>query len=322
MTEATMSKVTTAHFAGINTTEIAEAAEGHPILVSYASMLDGHGGVIEREVLPRLRAGLYQSSVLDSGAFTVLSQGITVSVEEYITFALEHGHLFDQVITLDDIAGDLAVTWTNTAKMIDAGLDPVPVFHGREPWDVLRRYCSKFKRIGLGFFREPSKTGNRVVISKNQGDDMTPDQWLEKALDICEEAGVEVHGFGMVSFATKRGHTRLTTSDSTSWNAEYRALRSRKTTGGDRLGSGDAADLIANLNNSELMRLAMASYDGSGADDEIVALTEDCRGQANTVFNRFNSTELVTLLECFENEWRAISKTNTALRAAEVRGGL
>ena len=184
--------MTASHFAGINTTDIAGAAEGHPILVSYASMLDGHGGVIEREVLPRLRDGRYGKAILDSGAFTVLSRGITISVEEYIAFCIDHGHLFDQIVTLDDIAGDLATTWNNTAKMIDAGLDPVVVFHGREPFDVLRHYVTKFKRVGLGFFREASKTGNRVVIAKDQGGDLNPDQWLEKALDICEEAGVEV----------------------------------------------------------------------------------------------------------------------------------
>lgn len=328
--------MTKAYFAGINTKRIAEAAEGHPVLVSFASMLDSHKGVIEREVLPRLQAGVYDSSILDSGAFTELSERaksakklaktldipvdeltadhwqiakadafkrFNVSIDAYIAFCLEYGSLFTSIVTLDDIQGDLAVTWNNTKAMLDAGLDPVVVFHGREPFDVLRHYVSKFKRVGLGFFREPS--GKRVVISKDQGDGLNPDQWLSKALDICEEAGVEVHGFGMTRYALKRGHSRLTTSDSTTWISEYLALRKRSATGSDRLGSGNAADLLEPFDDSELMRLSMASYTMSGADDEIVALTEDCRGQANTVLNRFNSTELFTLLEGFGAEYNA-----------------
>ena len=299
---------TEAHFAGINTRLLAESAEGQPILVSFASMLDSHHKCMTETVLPMLRDGRFQSAILDSGAFTVLSQGIEISVEQYIDFCLEHGHLFDQVITLDDIAGNLAVTWKNTKAMIDAGLDPVPVFHGREPFEVLAHYCEKFDRVGLGFFRSPSKKGGKVTISPDQGDGLSPDQWLEKALDICEAAGVEVHGFGMTRYAMKKGHTRLTTTDSTSWNAEYLCLAKRGAKGSDRLGNGDAALLLGPLDDGELIRLTMESYRGTGADEEIVAMTKDSRGQAKTVLNRFNSSELVSLLDSFEAEGAAARK--------------
>jgi len=323
--------MTVAVFAGVNTTRIAEATEGFPILVSFASWIDGHRGVVERDVLPRLRAGLHPHSILDSGAFSELTErgrsarkladalGVepheltadqfeivkadaakkfNVSIDDYIEFCLEHGHLFSQVVTLDDIAGDLAVTWSNTAKMLEAGLDPVPVFHGREPFDVLRHYCEKFAHVGLGFFREPS--GKKVVIAKDQGDGLTPDEWLTKALDICEAAGVEVHGFGMTRWALKLGHERLTTSDSTTWLAEYLAMRRRSSTGGDRLGDGAAAELLANLGDSELMKLALASYDGTGPDPEMETLLAEARGQAKTALARFTSGELGRLLAGFE----------------------
>ena len=73
-------------------------------------MLDGHHKCILETVVPMLRAGRFESAILDSGAFTVLSKGITVSIGDYIDFALKYGHLFDQIVTLDDIAGDLATT--------------------------------------------------------------------------------------------------------------------------------------------------------------------------------------------------------------------
>jgi hypothetical protein len=302
------------HFAGINTVLQAESAEGHPILVSFASMLDGHQKAMNETILPMLRDGRFDEAILDSGAFTVLTKGIEVSIDQYIAFCLEHGHLFDQVVTLDDIAGDLATTWNNTAKMIDAGLDPVPVFHGREPFAVLEHYVANFKRVGLGFFRGPSKPGGKVTIQADQGDGLTPDEWLSKALDICERAGVKVHGFGMTRYAMKKGHTRLTTTDSTSWSAEYLALRKRSTKGSDRLGDGDAALLLCNLADSELIRLAMASYRGSGADEEVITLTKECRGQANTVLNRFNSSELASMIELFDSEAAAFSLKMRRLR--------
>jgi len=304
--------MTQAHFAGINTRLLAESAEGQPILVSFASMLDAHHKCMTETVLPMLRDGRYESAILDSGAFTVLSQGIEISVEQYIAFCLEHGHLFDQIVTLDDIAGDLATTWNNTAKMIDAGLDPIPVFHGREPFAVLEHYCEKFSRVGLGFFRTQSKNGGKVNIATDQGDGLTPDEWLAKALDICEAAGVEIHGFGMTRYAmspqvqkTGRGHTRLTTTDSTSWIAEYRTIAARSGKGSDRLGAGDAALLLGPLGDDQIISLVTASYQGSGANAEIRDLTSDCRGQANTTLNRFNSTELADLLETFEAETAA-----------------
>lgn len=293
--------MTKTHFAGINTSQIADAAEGHAVLISFADIAR-RPGIWERELLPRLEQGVFRTPILDSGAFTVLSQGMTISIEDYVGFCVKYGHLFDQIVTLDDIGGDLATTWNNTQKMIEAGLDPIPVFHGREPFDVLRHYVQKFKRVGLGFFREPVKEGGRIAIAKDQGNGLNPDEWLEEALNICEEAGVDVHGFGMVRYAMKRGHTRMTTSDSTTWNAEYLALRAKKITGGDRLGDGDAALAIGHLDDGELMRLAMASYNGTGADEEIVALTADCAGQAKTVLQRFNSHQLWIQIDIFEGE--------------------
>ena len=85
------------HFAGINTTPLASATEGRDILVSYADVIR-QPGWWERELKPRLEAGRYRSVILDSGAFTVISQGIVIDVESYAAFAAEHQDLFDVVV--------------------------------------------------------------------------------------------------------------------------------------------------------------------------------------------------------------------------------
>lgn len=301
------------YLAGINTALLAEAAEGFPVLISFADVLD-RPGVWERELLPRLEAGKYSSAILDSGAFTVFTRGITVELEAFKAFAAEHGHLFGQIITLDDIAGDLTTTWNNTAELLSAGVDAVPVFHGGgvEPWEVLHHYCQKFDRVALGFAR------NGNTISKDQGNGMSPDAWLTEALNICESYGVAVHGLGMTRYALKRGHTRLTTVDSSTWVAEYRALRSRigSLKCSDRLGDGDAALLLGPLTDDELLQLVAWSYRGTGADDYVRdVICADASGQAKTPLVRFNTEELERVLAHLDAKRVAAEAEAVALMA-------
>lgn len=271
------------HFAGLNTAFLAEVLVGHPVLISYADIIR-RPGVWTKEILPRLERGDYVAPILDSGAFTELTTpGFTVSVEAYATFIADFGHLFDQVVTLDDIRGDLARTWKNTAELMKTGAEIIPVFHGREPFEVLEMYCRKFGRVGLGFARD------RGRISKDQGHGMNPAAWLEKALDICEAAGVEIHGFGMTRYALSLGHGRLTTTDSTTWIAEFCALQKTK---GDHGVKGAAQALIDAMPRSAVALFTIASYAGAGACQAMDQLLADSWGQARTVFRRMSAADL------------------------------
>lgn len=292
--------MTIAHLAGVNTTPIATATEGHPILMSYASVIDSHGGVVEKEILPRLRAGMYPSAVLDSGAFTELSQpGFHVSVEQYTEWACEHGHLFNQIIGLDDIGGNLERTFRNNEVMVKAGLSPVPVFHGGgEPFEVLHHYCATFNQVGLGFARVPTANGARINTSPGgQGHGLDHHQWLTRCLDITElYPEVQVHGFGMTRYATNYAfgpdsHDRMDTSDSTTWLAEFKALNGHGGSG-DTLGNGLAAELLQGLDRVQRMKIAAASYMATGGDPGIEEVVADSRGQARTCLRRFSVAEL------------------------------
>lgn len=271
------------HYAGLNTAKFARALEGHAVLISYADVVR-RPGVWANEILPRLEAGLYVEPILDSGAFTELTTpGFHVDVEAFAAFVREHGHLFDQIITLDDIQGDLATTWRNTQRLeeLTGGREFIPVFHGREPFEVLHHYCQRFGRVALGFARDLGR------IAKDQGEGHDPESWLRQALEIVESYGCHVHGLGMTRYALKLGHGRLDTTDSTTWIAEFCALRSAKWVEG-----GPALSLLEGLADAALAKLAILSLTGSGGDDETEELVVGSRGQARTSLRRFAGSEL------------------------------
>lgn len=275
--------MTRVYLAGANQSQWARVLEGQDILISFAD-ISTRPGWWEREMLPRLRAGAYPSVILDSGAFTELSKPTYhTDLEEYGDFLEEYGHLFAFAITLDDILGDLAKTWGNTARLEERALRVLPVFHGREPWAVLEAYVRRYDRVGLGFYRDPPKgKGGRSTISRDQGEGLSPDEWLAKALDICEAAGVETHGLGMTRYAMRRGHDRLTTVDSTTWIAEYRAIRSAPKT--------PLLQAAQDLPRDDIGRLVARSYTApapiqSAAD--VAAIRAGAKGQAKTVIDRY-----------------------------------
>ncbi len=286
------------YFAGVNTARLAAATEGRTILVSFADVIR-RPGVWERDIRPRLEAGAYKSAILDSGAFTVISAGITIDVEDYAAFAVEFGHLFDVVVNLDDIAGDVETSARNQAHLEAAGVDAMPVFHQGEDWEILEGYVATHDYIGVGLARKP---GGRLAhpVSENVA-------WLE---DLFERVGdrARVHGFGMTALA-KRG-LPFATVDSTSWIAEFRALRTGATYQGETksvvdapsvLVAGDLANLINWYGDDQLLELTLDSYDppAAPANLDLDTLAEfgewietDARSQARSVFRRYGAARL------------------------------
>lgn len=292
--------MTEIHFAGINRIALAEVAEGRPILVSYADLIQRTTGELNpfwwNVLLPRLEAGVYPSVILDSGAFTELSEKqrgvknpLKVDIESYRAFARRFGHLFTFVVTLDDIFGDLKRTWENTQALEDAGVEAVPVFHGNEPWSVLRHYCEKYGRVGLGFAREKGR------IAKVQFDGLAPAEWLRTALAIVREHdGVKVHGFGMTDFAN-RYDLDLDTVDSTTWIAEYRGLRKTAGTHSCRW------DRVKVLSDAQKLDFVLRSYEvADDGLDPIEIPSAFAQGQARTVLQRFTRPQLIDALAAVE----------------------
>lgn len=291
-------KSTRIHFAGLNSKQWAEVLEGCDVLISYADV-KLRPGTWRSHILPRLQAGAYTSVILDSGAFTELSkvrkaeqqiaeregcrvadlsaaqlaeaermghEAFHVDVEEYADFALEHLDLFDLVVNLDDIRGDVERSERNQRYLESRGIPAVPVYHQGEDWEVLDRMADSHNFIGVGFQR-PIRGGREFLESF-----------------FARLAGrARVHGFGMTRWAHAEGFP-FDTVDSTTWISEYRALRKPEEV-------TPLAQFAADLHPDDTARLVLDSYSAPASPlqtaSDAAAVEAGAKGQARTVVRRY-----------------------------------
>lgn len=144
----------------------------------------------------------------DSGAYSAMTQGADVQLPEYMAWLRRWAHLFTTYVNLD-VIGDAAGTLANQHAMEAAGLQPVPVFHGGEPWEYLVDYCRRYPYIALGGM--VGSAGTDVLL-----------RWAVHAMRVGQDHGTRFHGFGM----TKRLLLKAVpwySVDSSSWGAAHRS---------------------------------------------------------------------------------------------------
>lgn len=146
---------------------------------------------------------------LDSGAFSAWSLGIKINLIEYIKFIKTYKKLFDVVASLD-VKGSHEKSIQNHKEMLRAGLDYVlPVYHRLEPLEVLDEYVDMGSEyIAIGNIAAESKSSKRKFVPG-----------LRQTIDRIPK-DIKIHLFGMTSFPIlKMMLDRITSSDSSSWNA-------------------------------------------------------------------------------------------------------
>jgi len=275
-----MTNTTSKHLAGINTAALAAAAEGCDVLVSYADVMR-RPGVWANEILPRLQAGKYGKVILDSGAFTVISAGIVIDAHQYGRFVAEFGQLFDVIVNLDDIAGDLETTQQNQRTLegyAPEGCAILPVFHQGEPWTELDRYADAYAYIGVGFAR---REGGKMRYSEKQNR-----VWLAEFFARLN-GRAQVHGFAMTRFALVHGFP-FTSVDSTTWISEACSMNRRTATAAELTSkagglTGKAAAAFDKLDRIAVLRFVARSYEHAGT----VKWCTEAAGQANSVMTRY-----------------------------------
>lgn len=178
----------------------------------------------------------FAGMMLDSGAFSVMTDGIEIDLGEYIAFCQQHGSAYDKIVNLDVISGDVAARVDggkrNLQTMRDAGIDALPVFHQGEPWSVLEELASCGK-VGLGFQR--------------------PIRCADEYLDGCFSrisSTVRVHGFAMTN-AEYTGRYPFHSVDSATIWYEYKALLSL---------SGQGSDVMQYQTPSEIIEIILRKY--------------------------------------------------------------
>lgn len=271
--------MTTYHLAGANQEQWAAATEGHPILITYADVLK-NGPAMKNSILPRVAAGRYSSVICDSGAFSVISAGITVDIHEYAAWARDHRELFDVIVNLDSIAGDLAESRRNLEILTAAGLNPLPVFHEGEPWAELEGMARDHDHLGLGYARLP---GGRMKSPRK-----ARLAWAREALARVGDRA-RTHGFAMTRDAMLED-LPFTTTDSTTWISEYRGLRSRHPRPYAHGCEGELAAMLDSLPREALEQMVIQSYRHPvWAADAPAPFTGLARGQARTALRRLGA---------------------------------
>lgn len=143
---------------------------------------------------------------LDSGAFSMFTQGIDVDIPAYVDYIKTHGDIIEAASVLDGI-GDPKLTFENQKILEDSGVEVLPCFHYGEPIEYLEYYIKHYDYITLG---------GMVPIS-------TPDlrKWLDYIWEhyLTDEHGwpiLKVHGFGLTSLSLMERYPWFSV-DSTSW---------------------------------------------------------------------------------------------------------
>lgn len=90
------------------------------------------------------------SIMLDSGAYSAFTKGEGIDIEQYADVLHRYEGLVEEYINLD-VCDDHEQTWKNQKELESYGLEPLPVYHYKEPISVLEHYISAgYTYIGIG----------------------------------------------------------------------------------------------------------------------------------------------------------------------------
>lgn len=145
---------------------------------------------------------------LDSGAYSMFTQGVKIDLERYAKFILQYRDCISVASNLDDITKTESISYANQKRLEELGCAVQPVFHAREDPRWLVKYLDEgYDYIFIGGL-VPETT-----------------KWLEGWLDHIWHhyltnpdgtARVKVHGFGLTSLPLMFRYP-WESVDSTSW---------------------------------------------------------------------------------------------------------
>lgn len=128
--------------------------------------------------------------ILDSGAFSAYTKGVTIDIDAYCDFIKEHEDFIDHYIVLD-VIGCAEKSLENQKYMENRGLKPLPVFHQGDNWSYLEHYIKNYEYVCISPLSY-SAGGESMVT------------WLDKVFSeyICDKDGypkVKTHGLGLTT---------------------------------------------------------------------------------------------------------------------------
>ena len=151
----------------------------------------------------------YPDVFADSGAFSAMSQGVDVDINEYAAWVKKYKHLFTSYANLD-VIGNAQATRKNQQILEDKhGLEPLPVVHAANNYKPLNYYLKKdYKYIALG----------GLVPYAAQ-----PKLRMRYLIGAFKLAGADAvfHGFGVTSWEVM-SKLPWYSVDSSSWGSGFR----------------------------------------------------------------------------------------------------
>ena len=187
------------------------------ILVSY------HYLKKPQELLRLLNGYEPERIMLDSGAFSVWSNGGKIDIEEYVKFCLELRDILSPKIKLnivnldvlpgvwgfvpskEDIDRSAEQGWKNMEYMEYMGLKVIHTFHQHEDFRILEKLCNHSDYIGISPANDVS---NKEKLA-----------WMNKVFSFLQEKiknGLKTHGFAVTSHRQLYNYPYYS-ADSSSW---------------------------------------------------------------------------------------------------------
>lgn len=148
----------------------------------------------------------YPEVFADSGAFSAMTQGVTITPKEYGDWIKRWQHHFTVYSNLDVIK-DAEGTWRNQQILEDMGLEPLPCFHVLEDWRWLEHYVERYPYIALGVAGMQSRKDAIMA-------------WLVRCYQIAQDRAV-FHGFALTSWQVMSTFPWYSV-DSSSWGQGFR----------------------------------------------------------------------------------------------------
>jgi hypothetical protein len=129
--------------------------------------------------------------LLDSGAYTAWSQGITIDIDEYIEYIRKNDKYITNYINLDVIDDiDGRESYKNWQYMLSKGLKPLPVFHAHADPKYLELYVQQADYICIGAITNLEKSKQVAFLDRI---------WTNYMTDTNGYPKLKVHGLGITT---------------------------------------------------------------------------------------------------------------------------
>ena len=146
------------------------------------------------------------SIFLDSGAYSVVEQGVSIDLDKYITLIKKYEKYIDGYANLDTSDGE--ESYQNWLYIRSFGLNPIPVYH-INGYDIkyLYKYMEMTDYIAIGTIADVALPTRMRTLDY---------LWAQHLVDKEGYPKVKVHGFGLTSIELITRYPWFSL-DSTSW---------------------------------------------------------------------------------------------------------